>query len=185
MAHLICAPLNPHFPFPQQGLALLCAGVPGGSSHLRRQQFLQTTPEQVFPPAYPSKNVSVNPICSCIESHRTQWLPTKYSKKAAPGPCWWFGRGGSVWASPTERANSSFSPETQLGCTSDQQQVTRGQRTKSHLYSLLHCVSLHYLRENMFSSTLYSFPFALNPCCGQIKHFKPRFHEASLITLWV
>lgn len=65
-----------------------------------------------------------------------------------------------MWASHiAEGKQLHWAPETQLGCTGDQQQITQGQRTKSHLYILLHRVSLHYLRENMFSSSLYSFPF--------------------------
>lgn len=153
---------------------LLChvLGVPGGFSHICRHQFLQTAPVLVFLPLLIPVNmfqlIQFALALSRIEHSGCQ-PNIKATKKASPAPCSQFGRGGSVWASHiAEGKQLHWAPETQLGCTSDQQQITQGQRTKSHLYILLHRVSLHYLRENMFSSSLYSFPFALNSCCGRV-----------------
>lgn len=58
-------------------------------------------------------------------------------------------------------------PKAQLGCTRDQQQITQGQRTKSHLYILLHRVSLHYLEK---TSSLLVFILSLllsTPAAGE------------------
>lgn len=129
MGHLVCGPLNPSFSLSTPGsCSVVCWGSLEGSATSADCSFCKPPLCRFFPPAYPSKYVPLNPICSCIESHQTQWLPTKYSKKAAPGPFWWVGRGGSVWASPMERADSSPGPETQLGCSSDQQRVTGGKK---------------------------------------------------------
>lgn len=52
---------------PGAGLVLPFALGAQGLRHLCRHQLLQATPTHGFFPAYPSKYVSVNPICSHIE----------------------------------------------------------------------------------------------------------------------
>lgn len=170
MGPLLCGPLSPlcpHFPFPQQGLALPCAGSPWGAQPHLQTPVSANNPCAGFSPLFiPVNMFQLIQFALALSRIEHSGCQSNIQKKAAPAPCSWSGREGSMWHHPWRGQTTPLAPKTQLGCTSDQQQVTQEQRTKSHLYSLLHRVSLHYLRKNTFSSSLYSFPFAL-PAVGE------------------
>lgn len=84
MGHLVCGLLSPSLPlfsFSTPGSCfVVCWESREGSATSADTNSCKQSLCRFFSPAYPSKYIAVNPICSHIESHQTQQLPTKYSR---------------------------------------------------------------------------------------------------------
>lgn len=87
-------------------------------------------------------------------------------KQAAQAPWWQLGEEAPCLRAPAHCRGQAIPPAhgTQMRHAHDWEQITQGQRAKSHLYNLLLRISLHYLRENVFFSRLHPFPFLRGSC---------------------